>query len=369
MGMNVLTSERLTADDALRAIEVFYERGWTDGLPVVPPTEERVSAFLEAAGLSPGDVLGEIPERDRVLTAELLAINAVMAGCRPEYMPILVAAVEALTDPAYKFNHMASLGSPWPILIVNGPLAKQLGFNCGMYLFGHTTRANSTVARAISLLLWNCAEARPSGIQRGQWGNPFRGLGCVAEDETTAWEPLHAQLGFPRDTTTVTVVSAYPGLYQLHCARSTPVGLLDSVVDAMSTDEWVRGTYALFVSPQHVAVFVEHGWTKRDVRNYLYENCKRSVADLKRRGLWGLGVNKAEDFTDALRVVQPGDAERYVDLFKANEYDVYCHGSSALERQSEIYVVVGGGNAGIRMAYVTPYGASTDPVTKAVRTR
>lgn len=369
MATSILTRERLTVDDALRAIELFYERGWTDGLPVVPPTEEPVLAFLEAAGLEPGHVLGEIRERDRVITAELLAINAVMAGCLAEYMPILVAAVEAMTDPAYKFNHMASLGSPWPILIVNGPLVQRLGFNTGMYLFGHTTRANSTIARAISLLLWNCAEAKPVGIQRGQWGNPFRGLGCVAEDESTAWEPLHVQLGFPRDVTTVTVVSAYPGLYQLHCPRSTPEGLLDSVVDAMSTDEFPRGTYTLFVSPQHVAVFVQHGWTKRDVRNYLYDNCKRSVADLKRRGIWGLNVDKPEEFSDALRVIQPGDDQRYVHLFKPNEYDRFVHGTSSLQRQSEIYVVVGGGNAGIRMAYILPYGASTDPVTKAVRAR
>src|SRR3990170_502710 len=101
MGQTTLSAERVSVDDALQAIELFFEKGWTDGLPVVPPTEKSVLEFVESAGLDPGHVLGEIPERNRVITVELLAINAVMAGCRPEYMPILVAAAEAITDPKY----------------------------------------------------------------------------------------------------------------------------------------------------------------------------------------------------------------------------------------------------------------------------
>ncbi len=362
-----LAAEQIDVEDAFQAIELYFERGWSDGLPVVPPTEKRVRAFLDCAALEPGKVLGEIPERDRVITAEHLAINAAMAGCRPEYMPVLVAAVEAVTDPAYKFNHMASLGSPWPLFVVNGPLGRDLGFNSGLYLFGPGARANMTCARAISLLLWNCAEARPDGIQRGQWGNPFRAVGFVAEDETTAWDPLHVVLGHARETTTVTAISAYPGLQQLHCARSSPEGLLDTVVDAMSTDEFFRGTYTLFVSPQHAAVFTEHGWSKRDVRDTLWERCRRSVADLKRRGIWGVMADKPDAFADFTRDVLPGDEQRFVYLFKPTEYDRFMQSPSALERRADIYVVVGGGNAGIRMAYVVPYGVSTDPVTKPVR--
>jgi hypothetical protein len=105
-----LSAEQVDAEDVYQAIELYYERGWTDGLPVVPPTEKRVRAFLDAVGLEPDHVVGEIPERDRIITAELLAINAVMAGCLPEYMPVLVAAVEAITDPAYKFNQRYRIG-------------------------------------------------------------------------------------------------------------------------------------------------------------------------------------------------------------------------------------------------------------------
>jgi hypothetical protein len=364
-----LTAEQLDADDFFQAVELYYDRGWTDGLPVLPATEKRVRALLDAAALDPGHVLGEIPERDRVLTAEHLAINAAMAGCRPEYMPVLVAAVEAVTDPAYKFNHMASLGSPWPMFVVNGPLSRELGFNSGLYLFGPTTRANATCARAMSLLLWNCAEARPDGIQRGQWGNPFRTVGFVAEDESTAWDPLHVTLGFPREASTVTAISLYPGLHQLHCPRSTPEGLLDTVVDDLSTSEFFRGTYTLFVSPQHAAVFHAHGWTKRHVRDYLWERCRRSVADLKRRGTWGVMADKPDAFADFTREVLPGDESRFVYLFKPSEHDRFMQAPGALARTADVYVVVGGGNAGIRIAYVVPYGVSTDPVTKPVRTR
>lgn len=363
-----LTAEQLDAEDFFHAVELYYERGWTDGLPVLPPTEKRVRALLDAAGLDPEDVLGEIPERDRVITAQHLAINAAMAGCLPGYMPVLVAAVEAITDPAYRFNHMASLGSPWPMFVVNGPLSRALGFNSGLYLFGPTTRANATCGRAISLLLWNCAEARPDGIQRGQWGNPFRAVGFVAEDESTAWEPLHITLGFPAQASTVTAISLYPGLHQLHCPRSTPEGLLDTVVDDLSTSEFFRGTYTLFVSPQHAAVFHEAGWTKRHVRDYLWERCRRSVADLKRRGTWGVMADRPGEFSDFTRDVLPGDDERFVYLFKPTEYDRFMQALGALERGADIYVVVGGGNAGIRMAYVVPYGVSAEPVTKAVRT-
>lgn len=362
-----LTAEQIEVEGFFEAVELYYERGWTDGLPVLPPTEARVRAMLAAAGLEPGHVLGEIPERDRIIRAEHLAINAAMAGCRPEYMPVLAAAVEAITDPAYKFNHMASLGSPWPVFIVNGPAGRELGFNAGIYLFGPTTRANATCARAVSLLLWNCAEARPDGIQRGQWGNPFRSVGFFAEDESTAWDPLHVALGHPREASTVTAVSVYPGLQQLHCARSTPEGLLDTVVDAISTDEFFRGTYVLLVSPQHAAVFHEHGWTKQRVKDYLWTRCRRSVADLKRRGNWGVMADKPDGFADFSREVQPGDEDRFVDLFAPNPYDHLMQAQGALERGTDIYVVVGGGNAGIRMAYIVPYGVSTDPVTRVVR--
>ena len=126
-----LTSKRIEVADALECAEYFYRENMTDGLPVLPPTEQRVQQFLDAVALSPDTRIADITERARIITAEKLAINAVMAGCLPEYMPVLVAAVEGLADPGFKFNHLASMGSPWPLVIVSGPIVRTLGMNYG----------------------------------------------------------------------------------------------------------------------------------------------------------------------------------------------------------------------------------------------
>lgn len=151
-----LTSPRIEVADAIECVEHFYRENMTDGLPVVPPTEARVSQFVAASGLDADAKIADITERAAVITTEKLAINAVMAGCLPEYMPVLVAAVEAMADPLFKFNHLASLGSPWPMVVVSGPVVRELGMNHARYTFGSGNRANATIGRAVSLLLWNC---------------------------------------------------------------------------------------------------------------------------------------------------------------------------------------------------------------------
>lgn len=361
-----LASSRLRFVDPLDAIEYFYRENLTDGFPVIPPTESRVSSFLVAAGLQAGDIVGSIPERDREIPAEKVAINAIMAGCLPEYAPVVVASVRAVCAPAFRFNHLASLGSPWPALIVNGPVVSQFGLNTGMYITGPGCRPNATIGRALSLLLWNCAEARPEGIQRGQWGHPGRWSTCLAENEDSPWEPLHVQLGHSRETSTVTVVSTYPGLYQVWAARSQPELMLNSVCDAISTYEFFRGTYILLVPPHLASLFSRQGWDKSRVTAYLVENCKRSVAELKRRGRWGAMTPDFPGFSAANQEPNPGDADKYAYVFKPGEYDTYLFEPGMLSRRATVYVVVCGGNAGPRMAFLTPYGASTEPVTQAV---
>ncbi|MBI1726959.1 MAG: hypothetical protein HYR50_06800, partial [Candidatus Rokubacteria bacterium] len=136
---------------------------------------------------------------------------------------------------------------------------------------------------------------------------------------------------------------------------------LAPVVDAISTDEFFRGTYLLFVSPQHAAVFIQHGWTKRHVRDYLWACCRRSVADRKRRGTWGVMADKPEGLADFSREVQPGDEERIVSLFEPNEYDRFMQAPGTLERSTDIYVIVGGGNAGIGWPTSSPTGCPRTP--------
>lgn len=369
-----LTSRSFDTDGFWDAMELPFANGWTDGLPVMPPTEQRVAQFLDAAHMEPNEVVAEVVERGRVITAEKLAINAVMAGCLPQYMSVLVATLEALTDPQFKFNHLASLGSPWPIIIVNGPIAREIGLSSGGYLFGPGCRPSASISRAISLVLRNCAEARTEGIQRGQLGNPIRWCGCIAENEDTAWTPLHVQRGFDRDSSAVTVVSTYPGS-PCHSGMlllgERPERMLDPVCHTIAGSggaNWIRGTYVLLIGPHIAEIFVKRGWSKGDVRRYIFENARASIAELKYRGAWG---GARLDLTEEMHRIEQGDESRYLYLFKDNGEDdrqVFWRGCVE-DRVIDLFVVVAGGNAGHRVGITVPYQQSTNPVTRAVRPR
>lgn len=373
--MQVPSPRRLSISDLESfetLMELGWENGWTDGHPIVPPVQEWVQRFLDYAHLKPDDVIGTIPERDRIITAEKLAVNAVMAGCKPEYMPVLVAATEAVCDPGFKFNHLASLASPCPLYIVNGPIVKQLGINAHMYCFGPGARPNATIGRAMSLLLLNCAEARTGGIQRGCWGNPVRYGACVGEIEDAGWEPLHVQLGFAREESTVTAISVVPpSPGNSSCVTLDPEAMAAILAQSIAElTDFRKGTFPVFLSPLLVESFVKHGWSKDDVKRYVVDHCRRSVAELKRRGRWGVGAPAFEKFIGDARTytVEPGDEERYVYLFKdQEEYNRLNFRASELAHKNDIYLVVAGGDAGGRMAIFDHYSSSTDPVTKRIR--
>ena len=369
-----LTSERREADDFAAAMELPYALGWSDGLPVVPPTENRVMEFLDESGLEPDQVVAEITERDRHITAEKVAINAVMAGCLPEYMPVVVAALQAMAEPRFKFNHLASLGSPWPLIVVNGPIARRIGLYSGIYLFGPGSRPNLTIGRAVSLVLRNCAEAKVEGIQRGQWGNSIRFASCIAENEETGWTPLNVQRGFDREQSTVTVASTYPGSplhVTINLFGEKPERMLNPVCDTIAHyhgAQWSRGTYVLLVGPHMVEMFVRAGWSKQDVRDYIVDNTRASIANLKYRGTWGFYHSVQ---SDELFRIEPGDEEKMLYLFKSNgDLDRYPFLDGNIgDRDLEILVVVAGGDAGARMAITVPYQVSTNSVTKPIMTK
>ena len=367
-----LKSKQYEVESFHDAVELYYKNGWSDGLPVIPPTENRVAEFLDYVELDPDKIIGEVPERNRKISAEKLAINAVMAGCLPEYMPVLVAVIEAVTDPEYRFNHLASLGSPWPFIIVNGPITKQIALNSGTYVFGPGHRPNATIARAISLVLRNCAEAKVEGIQRGQWGNPMRWCGVVAENEETSWTPFHVMRGFKREQSVVTVVSSYPGS-PVHCTAMVqhPEKMLDSVCHTLPTcsgGQWVLGAYSALVGPHYVELFEKEGWTKEAAHDYLIENTRASIARLKAVGSWGV---RHENFTEDMLKIEPGDDKKYAYLFKDNgENEEYLARRTETEgRVRDIFMVVAGGNAGTRIGVVPPYTASNNPVSKVITTR
>ena len=219
------------------AIELYYQKGWTDGLPVIPPTEERVLRFLEAAQREPGEVLSTEPVRGRVITVEKVAIAAVMAGCLAEYMPVVLTAVECMVAPEFSLHGTsASTAGSAPLIIVNGPIRHQLGFASGHNLFGPgpDRRPNATVGRAIRLLLINALQNHPGVLDRSTLGHPGKYSYCIAEDEESSpWEPLHVERGFPGEASTVSV-GACLGPVQIDIRRgNTPEALLTAVSDQL----------------------------------------------------------------------------------------------------------------------------------------
>ena len=187
-----LQSKRYEVSDAVAAVEFYYDKGWTDGLPVVPPTENSIWGMLESAGLAPDQEIAFIQNRQVSVTAEKMAINAVMAGCKAEYMPVVVAAVEALGDPVWSYHGPAtSTGGSAVFMLVNGPIAQELNINCGDNLFGPGWRANASIGRAVRLIMRNVIGTIPGRLDRSTLGHGGKYSFCIAENEAESpWPAL-----------------------------------------------------------------------------------------------------------------------------------------------------------------------------------
>jgi hypothetical protein len=260
-------------------MEDYFERGWTDGLPVVPPTPEKVERFLAAAGLAPEEVLGEVPTREVVVTAEQTAINAVMAGCRPEYMPVVVAAVRAhLSEKGNCHSTTGTLSGAAQAVIVNGPVRRELGIECGSGCFGPGFRANATIGRALRLVVRNVCRAIPGVLDRASFSNAMRYSFCFGEDEeASSWTPLHVERGFAPQDSAVTVASCFYLLPATDFTSRTPEGICDSILkllrrQGVAGDRWLGedNNVVLVVGPEHLRYLIAAGWTKADVRSYLW---------------------------------------------------------------------------------------------------
>ena len=264
----------------------YQDQGWTDGLPIVPPTEGDVRAFLGCTDRESREVVAVLPPRQGEATVERIAINAVMAGCRPEYMPVILTAVEALADPAFNLDSIQATTHPVaPLLIVNGPIAKELGINAGYNAFGQGFRANVTIGRAIRLLLMNVGGGLPGTGDRATQGSPAKIASCVAEnEEASPWEPLHVEHGFPADVSTVTVIGCEgPHNIQDHFSY-TGLGILKVVAGAMgqagSNNILAGGHPLLCLGPEHAATIARDGFSKRQVKEFLVEHARFPLARL-----------------------------------------------------------------------------------------
>lgn len=269
-------------------IELCYERGWTDGLPVVPASRSLVNDMLEGASLKPEAVVAQMPSRNAALTAEKIAINAVMAGCRPEYMPVVVAAVKALADPDFVLHHVASgLSGATIVVVVNGPVARKIGMNSTNNVFGPTVRANATIGRTIRLILLNCLRYTPGISDRATMGTPGKFTCCIAEHEDNhPWEPWHVEQGFRPDDSTVTLVAASSMLQVWNTGG--PESLLTCIGDALSFLGSIaimdQTPGAVVLSGEHTELLREAEWDKKKIREFVTERTARTIKDLKIAG-------------------------------------------------------------------------------------
>jgi hypothetical protein len=308
----------------LDELEDMFERGWTDGLPVVPPTPERVERML--GGRDAGRSLGVVPPSGGVATLERVAACAVLAGCRPEYFPVVEAAVQAALDPALNPHGLAvTTQAGGVVMVVNGPVRERLGLNAGMGALGPGARPNMTIGRAVRLVLTLTGGALPGRLDRSTLGNPAKLGLCIAEDEERSpWEPLHVERGLDAGTSAVTVIAADAPLsisdHRSRTADELAWVLAQAATATWSPCWWPMADDSLFViGAEHAATFAAAGWSKERLREAIFAAAVRPAGELRRGEttptVWGSPddrpIHKWTDPSRILIVVAGGEAGRY----------------------------------------------------------
>jgi hypothetical protein len=334
--------------------EALFERGVTDGLPVVPPTRERVATMVAGSGREAGELIAFVPPNFGRASVEKIAINAVMAGCGPEHLPVVLAGVRAMCAEPFNLHGLAAT-THWacPLFIVNGPLTTRLGFTGGVGAFGNGNRSNAVVGRALRLVMMNVGGARPGAITRTTQGHPGRFTYCVAENEAASpWPPLHQERGLPAGSSAVTVVAA-EAPHGLSDQGSRTAAELASSLGWSMAGIWnhqlfpVMSQTVLALSPEHARVFARDGWTKDDLRRRLFEEIRRPL------GSWaGADGNRREVSALVRELLAKGaDPGTLVPKFPSPE---------------SLLIVVVGGTAGLFSAVLPGWIHTSVAVTEAI---
>ena len=331
----------ISGTEAIRAVNnLFYENKWTDGLPIIPPSREAVDWMLTGTDRSPDEVLGIVAPGNGMATIRNIAINAVMAGAKPSYLPVIIAAVEAVIDPAFASGVVAwgtagmqgTTGPVTPLLIVNGPVSTDVGIESGVGCFSRGHQANATIGRAVRLVLINAGRAY-IGINdmKGQ-GSSQEFTFCVAEREqhyvyqhgVNPWTPLHQERGYPADSSTVTAVAAFPPICVEDAEHCGPE-ILNAVVDTMTTlgqvpyaTDW---EYVLVIGQTHARCLADAGLSKQDIREFIYTNAVMP---------WG----KYKQQYPGVQALQPGW------LARTSDDSISVH---IIESPKNIHIIVAGG--------------------------
>lgn len=267
-----------TQDSLEEANAVAYERGWTDGLPIVPPTEARVSRMLQGTSRRPDEIVADLPPKNGAASIEKIAVNAVMAGCLPSYLPVLIAATEAMAETKFNLHAMQATTNPvGPMAIINGPIRNELGMNSARNVMGPGNRANASIGRAVRLILLNIGGGIPEEVDKASQGFPGKYVFCVAENEEgSPWEPLHAERGFKREDSAVTMVGAQ-GTSNVVTACLTDIhSMLFVIANAMSymgSNNVILGSGEplLILTPGHAGLLAKAGFSKESTKAYLYD--------------------------------------------------------------------------------------------------
>lgn len=306
-----LQSDRREASDEEEAVENLIKDGCTDGLPVVPPTPERVRAVLSKSDLEPGDTIGTIPERKRTITAEKAAINAVMAGIEPQYFPVVETVIRAICDSRFSIHGpSASTAGPAVLTVVNGPIVNELNFRSGAHLFAPGNRANATVGRAVNLTLRNTAGAHVDSFDRACFSHPGRYTYCIAESTgETPWSPLHVDRGFEEDDSTVTVFAAEAPNQVANNSGGTARAVLSTIAGRMASPGVLGlgfdSEVVVIIGGEHQKTIRKDGFTKQDVRQFLAEEATMTLAEVKECGMLPDDVNEGDEEVDVSLVSDP----------------------------------------------------------------
>ena len=337
-----LVSTQLEVDNDLEAVQQLYlERGWSDGLPIIPPTPRRVATMLGGSNLAPDLILGEIPPNWGAATVEKVAINAVMAGCLPGYMPVLTATVEAICDPIFNLYAIQATTHPCaPLMIINGPIRETLDMNGSSGAFGPWWRANATIGRAIRLALLNIGGGHPGSGDMSTQGAPSKFTYCVAENESAnPWQPLHVERGFRLEQSTVTVVAGEPPHNINDHSGRTANDILTIVSGAMAVtganNAYTGGESVLAFGPEHAATIASDGFSKADV-----------VEWLRQRALIPL--------------------ERYTNETLMERYRMIPNGPIPMVRNPEDLIVTVLGGPGKHSSWIPTFGGSTRSATREI---
>ncbi|MEQ3549565.1 hypothetical protein WIS52_03690 [Pseudonocardia nematodicida] len=362
------TDTGIDPDLAHAAVEHCYEQGWSDGLPVVPASRSLVDRFLATTDLAPETGIGRLPQLDRVVTVELAAINAVMAGCRPEYFPVVLAAWEALmAERATGGGGWQSTSGPAPLIVVNGPVRDRLAVNSTGGVFGPGFRANATIARAIGLIVRNVFGIHPHGLEQATQGLPGRWTICIGEnEEESPWEPLAAEAGIAPGTSAVSATLLRTCEYVDNRHTGSAEQLLGDFADTLArTGAWIfqHAGAGIVFCPEHAQQLAAAGYDRDGIRAWLHEHSVRSTAELARAGKDGLdgrlrlpGASSAS----GSRISTAGSRGEGADRVLAGP-----------ERENLLIAVAGARNAGISMVVrqFSGWSGTAVPLVAAGETR